>query len=89
MTVPTRRTLLLFASLAPLGFLGYATPFALDLLIGLNGLLVILVLVDRRMAPGPAELQVERQGPESFSVGRASECRYMWRNSGQIGRAHV
>ncbi len=83
MTVPTRRTLLLFASLAPLGFLGYATPLGLDLLIGLNGLLVILVLVDWRMAPGPPEVQVERQGPESFSVGRVSECRYVWRNAGR------
>jgi len=83
MTVPTRRTVLLVAGVAPLGLLGYATPLALDILVGLNVLLVLMILVDARLAASPADLSLERTGPDSFSVGRPSEYTYLWKNPRQ------
>ncbi len=83
MTVPTGRALLLFASLSPLAFLGYATPLALDLLVLANLVLVLLVLIDSRLATRPAALRLERFGPDSFSVGRSTEYGYFWVNPGR------
>jgi uncharacterized protein (DUF58 family) len=79
--LPTRRALLLFALLAPVGLAGYFTPLALDLLALLNVVLLGTMLVDGRMAVAPAALGVERLAPESFSVGRPSECTYRWHNA--------
>lgn len=83
MTVPTRRTVVLAASIAPVGFLGYLNPLALDVLVLSNVVLVLLVLVDARLAASPAALAIERRGPDSFSVGRSTACTYLWRNPQQ------
>jgi uncharacterized protein (DUF58 family) len=78
--VPTRRAVVLFACLAPVGLLGYATPFALDVLVLLNVGLLALILVDGRAAVAPARLDVVREGAESFTVGRTTQCAYRWHN---------
>ncbi len=78
--VPTRRAVLTLAAFAPVGFLGYAVPWALDALVVLNVLLLSLVVLDWRLAVAPSRLSVEREAPESFSIGRDTECAYRWRN---------
>lgn len=83
MMVPTRRTLLLFAGLAPLALLGYATLLALDMLIVVNVVLALLVVIDGRLATPPAALRLARKGPDSFSVGRSTEYTYCWENPGR------
>lgn len=80
MIIPTRRAVLLFACLSPVGLLGYVTPFALDVLLLLNVALVLLIVADGRAAVAPARLDVVREGAESFTVGRETECTYRWRN---------
>ena len=82
MIVPTRRAVLLLACLAPVGLLGYVTPLALDVLVVLNVGLLVLIVVDGRMAVAPARLDVVREGAESFTVGRTTECTYQWCNPG-------
>ena len=67
MIVPTRRAVLLLACLAPVGLLGYVTPLALDVLVVLNVGLLVLIVVDGRMAVAPARLDVVREGAESFT----------------------
>jgi uncharacterized protein (DUF58 family) len=66
--------------MAPIALLGYVTPVALDLLVGLNAVLVLLVWIDFRRAPRPRTLKVERIGPDSFTVGRGSEYAFLWHN---------
>jgi uncharacterized protein (DUF58 family) len=85
--LPTRRGLVLLAALAPLATLGYLTPLALDLLLGLDALLLIAIAVDARLALDPRRLTVDRDAPGSFSVGRVVEFAYNWRNpSARDGR---
>jgi uncharacterized protein (DUF58 family) len=88
--VPTRRALILFAGVAPVGLLGYVTPLALDVMAALNAGLLLLVLVDSRLAASPGRLQVERLAPDSFTIGRLSECTYRWHNpTGRTARLVV
>lgn len=80
MIVPTRRSLFLLAGLAPIALLRSATPFALDLLLVADVALVLAVLLDAARAVPVTRLEVERLGPDSFSVGRAVEVAYRWHN---------
>jgi uncharacterized protein (DUF58 family) len=88
--IPTKRALILFACVAPVGLLGYVTPLALDVMAALNAAMLTLVLVDGRLAVSPVSLGVERIAPDSFTIGRASECTYRWHNpSGRVARLAV
>jgi uncharacterized protein (DUF58 family) len=78
--LPTRRGLILLAGLAPLALLGYLTPLGLDLLLALDAGLLVAIAVDARLAVAPRRLTVERDGPDSFSVGRVVAFAYSWRN---------
>ncbi|HEY2824354.1 MAG TPA: DUF58 domain-containing protein [Gemmatimonadales bacterium] len=78
--LPTRRALLLLAAAAPVALFGYATRWGLDLVLGVDLVLVVLMLIDARLASDPARLVVEREGVTSFSVGRTSEVTYRWTN---------
>lgn len=90
MTVPTRRTAILLGAAAGVGLLGYVTPYALDLLLAANVVVVLLAAADRVLCAGPGELEVEREAPETFAVGRPTECGYRWRNaSGHSARLTV
>jgi uncharacterized protein (DUF58 family) len=83
MILPTRRALIALAGVAPLGLLGYLTPAALDLIVAADGLVVLLVLIDSRLAIAPARLPVELIAPDSFSVGRGTVAAYRWENPGR------
>jgi len=79
-TLPTRRAAIAVALLAPIALLGYVASFTLDLLAVLDAGLLLLVLVDGRLAVAPRSLRVRRIATESFSAGRQSECSYQWEN---------
>ena len=80
MTVPTRRTVMLLGGAGAIGLLGYVTPYALDILLAANVAVLLLVLADRVLCAAPGALRVEREAPDTFSVGRPTECGYLWRN---------
>ena len=80
MIVPTRRTVVLLGAAASVALLGYATPYALDALLAANVGIVLLAVLDWLLCPAPHALRVERQAPETFSAGRATECTYVWHN---------
>ena len=80
MIVPTRRTIALLGVAAPIALLGYLTPYALDALLAANVAVALLAVLDWALCPAPHALRVERHAPETFSVGRTTECTYVWRN---------
>jgi uncharacterized protein (DUF58 family) len=79
--VPTRRALVLLAAAAPVALLGYVTPYALDAVLAANVAIVLLAVLDWMLCPAPHALRVERHAPETFSVGRVTECTYVWHNA--------
>jgi uncharacterized protein (DUF58 family) len=78
--LPTKRATIVVGAIAPIALAGYVVPFAFDLLVALDAALLVLMVLDGRLAVAPKTLRVRRVAPESFSVGRASECRYEWSN---------
>ncbi len=80
MILPTRRALWLIAVVAPVAVLGYVTPVALDVVVGLDAALILLVIADGYFAPGARRLDVQRDAPGSFSVGRPTTGAYVWAN---------
>lgn len=81
MIVPTRRIVTLLAVAAPVAVLGYVTPYALDALLAADVAIGLLAALDWALCPAPRALRVERQAPETFSVGRVTECTYVWHNA--------
>ena len=82
MIVPTKRAVTLFAAAAPVALLGYVTPLVLDWLALFDAGLLLLLILDARRAVPPSGLSLEREAPDSFSIGRESECTYLWSNHG-------
>ncbi len=80
MTLPTRRALLTLAALSPIGLLGFLWPGAFWLLLFLDSVVLALIWLDAQFAPDPSRIMIEREAPESFSVGRAIQCHYGWSN---------
>ncbi len=80
MILPTRRAFIGLAMISVVGLLGFVTPVALDVMIGLDVLVLLLVAVDARFAVRPAQLSVTREAPESCSIGRPVTCQYRWTN---------
>lgn len=90
MIVPTKRAVALFAAAAPVALLGYVTSLALDWLALFDAGLLLLLILDARRAVPLSGLSVEREAPESFSIGRESECTYRWSNRrSQVARLLV
>jgi len=80
--VPTVRVAWVLAAGAPLAALGFVTGSMADVLLLFNIVVLALILVDGRRAPGRNEIVVSRNAAESFSVGRGTECQYRWLNNG-------
>ena len=78
--LPTRRAVIIFAALAPVGLLGFVTPAALDLLLALDGLLAALVVTDAYRAAHPRRVAVQRVAAAAHSLGRAATVTYAWTN---------
>lgn len=80
MILPTRRALAVLTGVALLGLLGYVMPYAADLMVVADALLVLLVVADGFLAVAPRGLTVAREAPGTFTVSRPTEARYVWRN---------
>ncbi len=78
--VPTRRTVSVLVLVALVALLGFATPWALDGVIVLNGVVVGLMVLDWWLAIDPRTMAVVRMASDSFSIGRVAEVIYRWQN---------
>jgi uncharacterized protein (DUF58 family) len=80
--VPSRRWLVLAAVLAALAPLATRWPAAAGLLLGADLLWVAALVLDMLLAPPARILDVAREAPAAFSLGRVLPVRYRWRQRG-------
>jgi uncharacterized protein (DUF58 family) len=78
--VPTRRWLAGAALLAAVAPLALVRPWAAGLLPALDLLWVAALVADWMGTPAPRSLEVTREAPAAFGVGRAAVVRYRWRH---------
>ncbi len=81
----SRRALVLLTAAAAIALLGYRIPTALDLLLLADAALLAGVWLDALLAPRlsgeGSEITVSREAAPAFSLGRAGEVTYRWRNT--------
>ena len=80
--IPSQRWLLGAAGLALVGIGGLQWPDALALLIVLDAVWVGALVLDAGLAGRALPLDVSREPPPAFSVGRTLPVRYRWRHAG-------
>ncbi len=76
MIVPSKRAAFVLALAAPMALLGFLMGGVVDALLLANVIVLGLVIVDGRLAPGLERITVTRHAPESFSVGRPTAFTY-------------
>jgi uncharacterized protein (DUF58 family) len=81
--IPTRRWLLVAAGLSLVALLGTIRSDGLAWLLVLDGCWLLALAADALLTADPAEIDVEREAPPAFSVGRALPVTYRWRNRGR------
>ena len=81
--VPTRGWLWGAGALALVAPAGVWWPGALPVLLGLDALWVLAFLADALAAPSARALEVRREAPVAFSLGRRFVIRYQWRHAGR------
>ena len=79
--VPSRRWLWGAAALALIAPAGVLLPGALRLLLVADALWVLLLLADAFAAPAARALQLQREVPVAFSLGRRFMVRYLWQHT--------
>jgi uncharacterized protein (DUF58 family) len=79
--VPTRRWLLGGVALAVVALAGFWRPDALGVLLLLDAVWVLAFVVDALATPGARALDVRREAPVAFSLGRRFVIRYRWRHT--------
>jgi uncharacterized protein (DUF58 family) len=80
MVVPSRRWLIGAALLAVVAPLALVRPWAAGLLPALDLLWLAALVADAWWTPAPRTLEVTREAPAAFGVGRAAVVRYRWRH---------
>jgi uncharacterized protein (DUF58 family) len=80
--LPSRRWLLAAAWLALVAPLAVWWPPAAAVLLALDLLWVAALVADMALATSPRSLEVSRESPAAFSVGRVFPIRYRWRHRG-------
>jgi uncharacterized protein (DUF58 family) len=78
--LPSRRWLVGAAALAAVAPLAVVWPPAAGLLPALDLAWVAALVLDAWWAPAPRALDVTREAPAAFAVGRAAVVRYVWRH---------
>ena len=77
--VPARRWLLGAAALAFVALLGLWWPGAATLLLAADALWIAALIADALLAPGAGAMEVSREVPAAFALGRVAVARYRWR----------
>lgn len=80
--VPSRRWLIVAAGLALVAPLGVLWPAALAVLVVGDVVWLFALILDGWLAPAPARLDVVREAPPAFSLGRVLPVWYAWSHSG-------
>ena len=80
--VPARRWLWGGALLALAAPAAAWLPQSLGVLLALDAVWVVLLLVDAALAAGAGALEMRREVPVAFSLGRRFVVRYTWRHAG-------
>jgi uncharacterized protein (DUF58 family) len=82
MILPTRRALWSAAALSLVALVGTRATWALDALLIADLALAVVVWWDatRAVRPGAAGLEITRDAPPAYSLGRAGEVAYRWVN---------
>ncbi|MEZ0333147.1 MAG: DUF58 domain-containing protein [Gemmatimonadales bacterium] len=83
MRLPSKRWLTIAAGLALMAPLAVWWPWAAALLVLLDLLWIGALLADMALAPAPRVIDVSREAPAAFSVGRTLPVRYRWRHRGR------
>jgi uncharacterized protein (DUF58 family) len=78
--VPSRRWLLVAATLALIAPLAVWWPWAVAALVVADLVWIAALIVDMAVAPAPRVIDVAREAPAAFSVGRSLPVRYCWRH---------
>jgi uncharacterized protein (DUF58 family) len=78
--VPSRRWLRAAAALAVIAPVAAVWPSAAGLLLALDLLWLAALVLDATLAPPPQRLEIRREAPAAFGVGRAAVVRYRWRH---------
>jgi uncharacterized protein (DUF58 family) len=82
--VPSRRWLWGGVALALLAPAAALLPGSLTVLLVLDALWIALLLLDAAVAPGARAIELQREVPVAFSLGRQFVVRYLWRH--RLGR---
>lgn len=80
LVVPSRRWFLVAALLAGAAFLQPGTGEGLAWMLALDLAWVLAFMVDAFLTATPKDLQVRREAPPAFSVGRTLPVRYVWQH---------
>jgi uncharacterized protein (DUF58 family) len=78
--VPSRRWLWGATALALVAPAGIWLPGVLGVLLAADAVWVLLLLADAAPAPGGRALELQREVPVAFSLGRRFVVRYLWRH---------
>ena len=78
--VPSRRWLWGATALALVAPAGIWLPGVLGVLLAADAVWVLLLLADAAAAPGGRALELQREVPVAFSLGRRFVVRYLWRH---------
>jgi uncharacterized protein (DUF58 family) len=79
--VPSRRWLQVGVGLAVLALLALWRPQWVGILVALDLIWLVVFLIDASRAAPAERLQVSREAPPAFSVGRTLPVRYHWRHA--------
>ncbi len=78
MYLPSRRWIAVGAGLSLVALLGLAWPAALAWLLVLDALWFLGLVIDGLNTPAPDTIQVKREVPPAFSLGRTLPVWYHW-----------
>lgn len=81
--LPTSRWFAVAAAAASLAVIGVWWPPGLGLMVAFDAVWVVLLVIDAWLAFDPARLEVRRDPPPAFSLGRTFPISYVWRQPGR------
>jgi uncharacterized protein (DUF58 family) len=81
--IPTRRWFLVAAGLSLVALLGVVRSDGLAWLLVVDAVWLLALVIDALSVSDPRDIDVTREAPPAFSVGRALPVTYLWSNRGK------